>query len=55
MPFAAARATLSVMNTTQTLTQVSWALAVGFAMIAAGMRKRRLEWKRRPRNRRKRR
>jgi len=41
------------MNTPQTLTQVSWALAVGFAMIAAGMSKRRLEWKRRPRKRRK--
>jgi hypothetical protein len=33
-------------------TQAGWVLAVMFAMIAAGISKRRLEWKRKPPRRR---
>jgi hypothetical protein len=44
---------LTGMSNTQVTTQVLYVAAVAVAMVAAGLRKRRLEWKRRPPRRRK--
>ena len=40
------------MNGVQLTTQAIYVLAIAFAMIAAGVGKRRLEWRKRPRRRR---
>jgi hypothetical protein len=41
------------MNAAQFTTQAAYSVAIALAMIAAGLSKRRLEWKRRPPKRKK--